>query len=205
MYKKRKYFIILSLLLVVTLTLVGCNGSDPVSDATDDLVYEEYTTEDFSFKYPSTWTTSTNSETISSLRSEVSTDIYASGVHLEGESYGQQYVIIAFDYSTVDGATELTEENLDMVTNEFYNIIDSGELEPSASIQETSSLNLDGNPARKIIFDYYNGEFKKDMKVELILSIKGYKLFLIMHEASKDNYSDSIGMFTEIKDSTNLY
>jgi hypothetical protein len=76
MYKKRKYFIILSLLLIVTLSLVGCGGSDPVSDATDELVYKDYSTDDFSFKYPSSWTAL-----------GVTSDIFATSFVLNTSSY----------------------------------------------------------------------------------------------------------------------
>jgi hypothetical protein len=202
MYKKRKYFIILSLLLIVTLSLVGCGGSDPVSDATDELVYKDYSTDDFSFKYPSSWTAITSSDFISSIRSGIETDYYGSGVHLEGTSYGQQYAIIAFDCSS-EATNEITADDVYEIAAEFDQLI--LDMEASASIQETSSLDFDGNPAKKTIFRYYNSDIKKDSKLETILIGKEYKLFFIVSEATIDGYSNSIGIFTEIKDSTKLY
>ena len=200
MYKKRKYFIILSLLLIVTLSLVGCGGSDPVSDATDDLVYKDYSTEDFSFKYPSSWTASTNDETLNELRSDIPVENYGSGVILEGNTYNQMYGIIAFNNST-----EYTEEELVLIADTYEAMIKAREIEPSASFIERSTLNFNGYSAEKLVFEYFYSEVNKEMKAEIIISAKGNKLYLIINEANKDSFSNTVGIFTEIKDSTKFY
>ena len=56
-------------------------------------------------------------------------------------------------------------------------------------------------PASKLLYDI-DGE--EDIKLAVVVTINGYKYYMIYYSCKEINYSDMIGLFTEMQNSINV-
>ena len=201
MLKRNKYSLFLILLLITTLILVGCSSSSTINNDEDTIVYKTYSTNDFSYKYPSSWNTTSDNEFLNNIRSLFPVDMYSSGVVSEGNNYQQKFSVIALDVSNY--ITDITETDL----IDFAYGYDSSfrNNNPTAVLIESSQLLFNNNSAVKLVYEFFDSESNKDMKLEVLATYKGLNFYMIFYGSEKSGFSDSIGIFTEMKESLKFY
>jgi len=186
------------LILLMVFIISGCNGSSNVNEV-DETIYNYFSNKDFAYKYPSEWVTTTHNQYLIDYEN-IYGDLYSSGAMTEGEKE-TSFGILALDLSSY--TSYISESDLIDMKDSFKTSFENNTY--SAKIVEESYLTINNRQAIKVVYEYFDTEANDTLKFDVIFSYKGLNVYLIIYGSKKSNYNQNLGIFTEMKDSIELY